>query len=48
VLVGAAAQPLSKVLCHEFKEDYLLPMLLMVAVVGVCAALWEIFSVLMG
>jgi hypothetical protein len=32
----------------KFKEAFLLPLLLMVIVVGVCAALWEIFSVLMG
>jgi|SRR5215471_582622 len=43
-----ARQPLSKARIMKFKEGCLLPMLLMVVVVGVCSALWEVFSVLMG
>jgi len=35
-------------LMQKFRDRFLLPMLLMVVVVGVCAALWEIFSALMG
>jgi hypothetical protein len=33
---------------QKFRDRCLLAMLLTVGVVGVCAALWEIFSVLMG